>query len=183
MKDAPDPVKLPSLPPVAPQHDESLSDLLAAFDVESLGYGDAMAGVNQLAVFALTLANLAPPSSCVIVPGGRRLSIGCNLLTSGPGVTSALRDEVLPALSRCQDNLLSQLTSLIRKDAAEEVRPTERRWYLEVEPEGNQGETALLDLFGKGSFYLPYDEWQCVLSEPPTSGLARHGNHVLYGSI
>ena len=89
-----------------PDYTIELSALQRAFQVESLGDGNRMAGVNQLAAMAIVLANLARPMSGIVTREGRRLEVGCSLLATGPMVTSAILDEVVTPVRRCQDNLL-----------------------------------------------------------------------------
>lgn len=152
-----------------------LSALQRAFQVESLGDGNRMAGVNQLAAMALTLANLARPGSCIVTPEGRRLQIGCNLLATGPLVTSAILDEVVTPVRRCQDTLLSQLNRLLKADKAEEANGVNRRWKLNGNPKTSAGEEALFDLMAGDPDLAPLFEtregqWVKVVTVAPSEG-------------
>jgi len=155
----------------------ALSTLLRVFQVDALGDGQPDVGVNQLAAMAITLANLARPGSGIVTPEGRLLQIGTNLLTTGPMVTGAIIDEVVSPTRRCQDNLLSQLSRLLKENQAEDARHPERRWRLQSELKPSAGETALFGLFQEGSEMGPMigthaNEWRKVVSTAPSMGFA-----------
>ena len=163
--------------PALPDGGAELSRLLGAFRVDSLGDGDSVAGINQLASMAIALADLARPGSGIVTPQQRRLKIGCSILAAGPGTASGILDEVLPPVRKCQDNLLAQLNRLIKNDKEEESRTNGRRWVLNVNPRPCAGETALFDittgdpelgpLFGTRA-----DQWVEVVAAYPTEGMA-----------
>lgn len=155
-------------------HDvENLLALQSAFDVASLGDGDAVAGINQLAAMAVALANLALPRSGIVTPEGRRLEVGCNLLATGPRVTSSILDEVIAPISRCQNNLVAQVTRLLKHDSAEEARGLNRSWKLDGKTYPSTGETALLDLMTGDPDEDPLftnrrDQWLKVVTDAPS---------------
>jgi hypothetical protein len=79
---------------------------------------------------------------------------------------------VVTPVGRCQDNLLGQLTRLLKNDAAEGNKPTPRQWFLS-KGQPNQGEKALLQIMTRDQDFPPLfgsvqDEWKQVLSEPPS---------------
>ncbi|MEX2580597.1 MAG: hypothetical protein WD342_16185 [Verrucomicrobiales bacterium] len=164
------------------QTDHHLANFLASFDTTQLGEGDIDAGANLLAAMAVTLGNLARPGSGIRPPSGRLLPVGTNLLATGPLVSSLVIDEVVTPVGRCQDNLLAQLTRLLKDDATERAKETPRQWVLSKGPQCNEGENALLQLMTRDSDLAPLmrsreDEWMSVLSEPPAhrlEDLVRH---------
>ena len=130
-----------------------LQQLLTTFDAAGLGEGDLDAGANLLAAMAITLANLAGPGSGLRTKEGRLIPVGCNLLASGPLVTSMILDEVVTPVGRCQDNLLAQLSQLVEDDKAEEARGERnlpRRWELSKGAEASSGENAVFRLMING---------------------------------
>ena len=158
------------------QTDLHLAKFLASFDATQLGEGDINAGANLLAAMAVTLGNLARPGSGIRPPSGRLLPVGTNLLATGPLVSSLVIDEVVTPVGRCQDNLLAQLTRLLKDDATERVKETPRQWALSKGPKSNAGESALFQLMTRDSDLPPLmgsreDEWLAVLSEPPADRL------------
>ena len=161
---------------VRPSDTVEFPTLQRAFRVESLGDGNRMAGINQLATMAIVLANLARPGSGIITPEGRRLEVCCSLLASGPAVSSAILDDVLTPVRRCQDNLLSQLDRYHKSDVAEASRETGRRWEANS-PSPDAGESALFDL-AVGNPDIPplfgdrADQWMDVVASAPSESVA-----------
>ena len=156
---------------------DKLRHLFTAFDVRALGEGDEVAGLNVLAAAALSLANLASPGSGIQTPGGRLIRVGCNLLASGPLVTSMILDEVITPIARCQNNLLAQLTRLLEEDKAESkrVRPNRpRSWSFSVANFSNPGEESLSELMTEKRgisvppFDVRHDQWLRVVSWAPS---------------
>ncbi|QTN31215.1 hypothetical protein HZ994_02345 [Akkermansiaceae bacterium] len=150
----------------------SLQRLLSAFNVTDLGEGDPITGCNLLATMAVTLGNLSQPGSGLRSTDGRLLPVSCNLLATGSLLGSLVIDEVVTPVGRCQDNLLGQLTRLLKNDAAEGNKPTPRKWSL-AKGQPNQGEKALLQIMTRDQDFPPLfgsiqDEWKQVLSEPPS---------------
>ena len=152
---------------------EELPALLEAFQIDALGYGNSMAGTNQLAAMAIMLANLPPPGSGIVTPEGRRLEVGCDVLTEGPLVTGGVLDEVVRPMRRRQDILLSQLERLLKDDEEEERQAPNRRWTLNHSPKPSEGETAFFTLMTSGPDYIPLsgsrgDQWLDAVEEPPS---------------
>lgn len=150
----------------------SLQRLLTSFNVTDLGEGDPVIGCNLLATMAVTLGNLSQPGSGLMSPDGRLLPVSCNLLAAGSLLNSLVIDEVVTPVGRCQDNLLGQLTRLLKNDAAEGNKPTPRQWSL-AKGQPNQGEKALLQIMTRDQDFPPLfgsvqDEWKQVLREPPS---------------
>jgi len=166
---------------VRPSDTVEFPTLQRAFRVESLGDGNRMAGINQLSAMAIVLANLARPGSGIITPEGRRLEVCCSLLATGPVVSSAILDDVLTPVRRCQDNLLSQLDRYHKSDVAEASRETGRRWEANS-PSPDAGESALFDLAAGNPDIPPLfgdrkDQWIDVVASAPSesvAGLVRH---------
>jgi hypothetical protein len=164
----------------APECSEELATLLEAFQVTDLGDGCASTGVSQLAAMAIVLSNLARPESGIITPDGRFFEIGCNVLTTGPQVSSAVLDSVVKPVDRCQNTLLAQLDRLLKEDIAEEARGVNRRWTLTRDQLPTGGEGALLQLMSGDPQIAPLvgdtsDQWLQVLMDGPT---ARFGDLI-----
>lgn len=147
--------------------------LQSAFGVDSLGDGNRMAGINQLSAMAIVLANLASPGSCIMTKEGRRLEVGCSLLSSGPLVTGSILDEIVTPVRRCQDTLLEQLSRLLKADKAEGAREADRRWNLNSNPKQSAGEADLFDLMAGDPDIGPLfasreDQWANVVTAAPS---------------
>jgi hypothetical protein len=156
---------------------KELQKLLTTFDVIGLGEGDRIAGSNLLAAIAVTLANLSRPGSGILTPGGRLIPVGCNLLASGPLVTSLVLDEVVTPVGRHQANLLAQLERLLEDDAAEGAKSTPRQWTLSRDTKASPGENALFRLATSSSDMPPpfgtyEDEWASVVGDAPSQRFA-----------
>lgn len=156
--------------------DVALAKLLTSFRATQLGEGDVIAGANLLAAMAVTLGNLARPGSGIKYPGGRLLPVGSHLLATGPLVSSLVVNEVVAPVGRCQDNLLAQLTRLLKDDATQRAKTTPRNWVLSKGPKSNRGENALFQLMTGDPETPPptasnEDMWMAVLSEPPAHRL------------
>ena len=155
---------------------QHLTQLFSQFDVTSLGEGDPVTGANLMATMCVTLGNLARPGSGLLSPDGRLLPVGSNLLATGSLLSSLVINEVVTPVGRCQDNLLGQLTRLLKNDAAEADKATPRQWSLSKVSESNQGENALFQLMTRDQDMPPLfssiqDEWKQVISEPPSQRL------------
>ena len=156
--------------------DNRLSSLLTTFQAAQLGDGDLVVGTNQLAAMAITLANLARPGSGIKTPTRRIYEVGCNVLGTGPLMTSVILEELVPPVRRCQNNLLAHLTRLRQKDAAEATRAPSRRWNLSNGPKPNAGEDALFYIATADPNIGPLigergDEWIDVVSDAPPEKL------------
>jgi hypothetical protein len=82
-----------------------LANLLQGMDVNSLGDGDPVIGVNLLACMACTLANLAPDDGTVTHPDGTSARLGTSLWVMGSAITGRVVDEVVTEVNRRQNNL------------------------------------------------------------------------------
>ena len=132
---------------------DDLRIFLATFGAADLGEGDINAGANTSAAMLVTLADLARPGSGLLTKEGRLVPVGCNLLASGPLVSSILLDEVITPVGRCQDTLLAQLGRLLEDDEAEAERSERnlpRRWELSKRSKASPGENALFGLMTRG---------------------------------
>ena len=160
-----------------PESNPPLNELLASFDTLQLGEGDPAAGANLLAAMAITLANLARPGSGILMPNGRLLQVGCDLLASGSLATSLILDEVVTPVGRCQANLLAQLERLLEDDAAESAKSTPREWKISRSTKASHGEQAMFRLATSHPDMPPLfgsyaDEWATVVGETPSQHLA-----------
>lgn len=156
--------------------DLNLADFLTTFDATELGEGDPIAGANLLAAMAITLGNLAKPGAGIQLPSGRLLPVHTNLLATGSLISSLVTDEVMAIVGRCQDNLLAQLTRLLRDDAAEQAKETPRQWALSKGPTATRGEKALFHLMTRDPDFPSIEgtregEWVEVLAERPAQRL------------
>ena len=164
---------------MTPKEASSLHHFLIAFDAQTLGEGDAIAGSAVLAASAVTLANLAQPGSGIQTPEGLLLRVGCNLLASGSLTTNLILDGVVTPVGCCQANLLRQLRRLLKDDATEASRADrglQRKWVLSDGPNANASEQALFGLMTSGTDNPPLigsheDEWARVVAAAPTERL------------
>lgn len=124
---------------------QHLAHLLTTFNATSLGEGDPVTGCNLLATMAVTLGNLSQPGSGLRSPDERLLPVACNLLATEPLLSSLVIDEVVTPVGRCQDNLLGQLTRILKNDAAEGNKPTPRKSALGEGSAESGGEGAAPD--------------------------------------
>jgi hypothetical protein len=91
--------------------------LLQLFNAESLGEGDLVAGANVLAAKCISIANLHPPGTCLIISDGKRLQVGMSFVTSG-GLTSSLVSEtVLDPIAIIQNNVVDHLSADAKRSA------------------------------------------------------------------
>jgi hypothetical protein len=161
---------------MSPKDEKELQKFFTTFDVIGLGEGDRVAGLNLLAATAVTLANISRPGSGILTPGGRLIPVGCNLLASGPLVTSLVLDEVVTPVGRHQANLLAQLDRLLEDDAAEGAKSTPRQWTLSRATKPSPGEQALFRLATSSSdmplFGTYEDEWASVVGDAPSQRFA-----------
>lgn len=99
-----------TLPPNPAKDDlQQGARMLHRFNAMSLGEGDLMAGGNTLAAMAITLANIAPPGSCLVDgENGGSIPVGMNTLVSGGLSCHLISDRVLKVLQELQGNLYAQ---------------------------------------------------------------------------
>jgi hypothetical protein len=90
-----------------------LANLLQGLDVNSLGDGDPVVGVNLLACMACTLANLAPDDGTVTHPDGATARLGTSLWVMGSASTGRVVDEVVTEVNRRQNNLTTNTEDYI----------------------------------------------------------------------
>ena len=154
---------------------DCLRQLLTAFDARALGEGDEVAGLNVLAAMAIILANIARPGSGICTPDGQLIRVGCNLLASGPLVTNMILDEVVTPVACCQNNLLAQLTRLLKAEKQQSRKPSPDRTMSEGDP-SNPGENCLFQLMTAEGRVNPQidsrrDQWLQVVSCAPSEHL------------
>jgi hypothetical protein len=90
--------------------------LLHQFDALTLGEGNLMAGSNLLAAMALTIANTAPPGSCLTDPNdGTSIPVGMNVLTHGSLSCSLVEDNVLRVIENRQSNVFGHIHQKLAK--------------------------------------------------------------------
>lgn len=153
----------------APPSDSSeLRHLLTSFDVQSLGEGDEVMGMNLLAAMAVTLANIARPGIGLMLPDERIIPVGCDLLASGPLLSPMTLDNVVAPVARSQANLLGQLARFARTEKQQRGSP---ECPVVERPQG-AGERSLATLMtvpeGEMISPSPEHEWLRVLDFPPT---------------
>ncbi len=97
--------------------------LFRQFDVLALGEGDPTAGVNTLAVMALTLACIAPPRSCLASEkDGSRIMVGMGMLVTGALSCSLVEDRVLEVLQTRQNHLYGHVRQALEVQKAKAAR-------------------------------------------------------------
>lgn len=105
--------------------------LLHQFNAVSLGEGNVMAGGNTLAAMALTLANIAPPGSCLVDrDDGSRVPVGMNVMVSGGLSCGLVSDRVLAPLRSVQDNLFAHIRQQVERRKNGEKRTSETSMFL-----------------------------------------------------
>jgi hypothetical protein len=121
-----------TLPPTPEKDDlQQAAALLHRFNALSLGEGDLMAGGNTLAAMAITLANIAPPGSCLVDgEDGAHVPVGMNTLVSGGLSCGLVSDRVLRVLQELQGNLLAHIRQQDERRKKGEKRITEASMFL-----------------------------------------------------
>ena len=148
--------------------------LLHQFDALSLGEGNLTAGGNTLAAMALTLANIAPPGSCLVDDeDGTRVPVGMNVLVNGALSGSLINDRVLKVLQELQDNLFAHIRQRLERRKEGEKRITEASAFL-----GSQEDPApptVLDRLGKDDHFNEKHfeaELRTLLRPPANTGVS-----------
>lgn len=141
--------------------------LLHQFNALALGEGSLNAGANTLTAMALTIANVAPPGSCITDGEGARVSVGMNLLVHGPLSCAIIDDYVLAVLAKLQGNVYGHIRQRLARKKQRQSRISETTLFP------NKGEKdptpTVLDRLEKNSFLndaLFESEWRNLLQPP-----------------
>ena len=101
---------------------KSVATLLRQFDALALGEGDLTAGANTLTAMALSLANTAPPRSCVFdEKDGVQINVGMGMMVSGALSCGLVEERVLTVLQTRQNNLYDHVSQEIEERKAKLV--------------------------------------------------------------
>lgn len=141
--------------------------LLQQFNALALGEGSLTAGANTLTAMALTIANLAPPGSCITDGQGARVSVGMNLLVHGALSCAIIDDHVLAVLAKLQGNVYGHIRQRLARNKQRQSNVTESSLFH------NKGEKdptpTVLDRLEKNSFINDASfelEWRSLLKPP-----------------
>lgn len=141
--------------------------LLHQFNALSLGEGSLNAGANTLTAMALTIANLAPPGSCITDGDGARVSVGMNLLVHGALSCAIIDDHVLAVLAKLQGNVYGHIRQRLARKKQRQSRVSENTLFP------NKGEKdptpTVLDTLEKNHFINDASfelEWRSLLQPP-----------------
>lgn len=126
-----------------------VSALLHQFEAVSLGEGSIAAGGNTLAAMALTLANIAPPGSCLSDNEGTRVQVGMNLLVNGGLSCSLISDRVIVPLQKLQGNIFGHIVQRVERRNAEDKRISDTNAFLGKEQKGEPAPPCVLDRLEK----------------------------------
>jgi hypothetical protein len=125
--------------------------LLHQFNALSLGEGNLNAGVNTLAAIALTLANIAPPGSCLVdSDDGTRIPVGMNVLVSGGLSCGMVEDRVLTVIEARQNNIYAHISQKLERGKLREKRVSEVSAFLGTDEK--EKPPTLLDRLEKGAY-------------------------------
>ena len=160
-----------TLPPTESKDDlQQAALLLDQFNVASLGEGNLTAGINTLAVMALTIANLSPPGSC-LVDGeeGTSIPVGMHVLVNGALSCSLVKDRVLAVVESIQNNLYRHIRLQMVRAKKRENRISETSAFLGKEEEREA--PTLLDRLKKGAHFneLEFEAQLRSLLQPPAN--------------
>lgn len=142
--------------------------LLDQFNAASLGEGNLTAGINTLAVMALTIANLSPPGSCLVDNDkGTSIPVGMNVLVNGALSCSLVKDRVLAVIESQQNNLYRHIHLQMVRAKKRENRISETTVFLGKEEEKEA--PTLLDRLKKGAHFneLEFEAQLRSLLQPP----------------
>jgi hypothetical protein len=160
-----------ALPPTPAKDDlQQSAALLHRFNVLSLGEGDLMAGGNTLAAMAITLANIAPPGSCLVDgEDGTSIPVGMNTLVSGGLSCGLVSDRVLKVLQELQGNLFAHIWQQVERRTKRDKRITEASAFLGKEEDPVP--PTVLDRLGKDAYFNEryFEEELRGLLRPPAS--------------
>ncbi len=159
-------------PPSNPAKDDlqQAAGLLHRFNAVSLGEGNLTAGGNTLAAMALTLANIAPPGSCLVDgEDGTRIPVGMNMLVSGGLSCSLISNRVIAPLKVLQDNLFAHIRQQVERRSARDKRVTEASAFLATKEDPPP--PTVLDRLGKDSYFNEkhFEEELCGLLRAPAN--------------
>lgn len=101
--------------------------LSVLFDLDDLGEGNPVAGLNTLTMMALTLANIVPSDSRLNHKTGSE-TIGCGFLAAGPLATSHF-NEVFDVLLEIQNNIVLNKEVMLLAVAREAAKPNTLRTF------------------------------------------------------
>jgi hypothetical protein len=176
-----------TLPPTPTKDDlQRVATLLHRFNTLSLGDGNQMAGGNTLAAMAITLANIAPPGSCLIDQNfGTTISVGMNTLVSGGLSCGLIDDRVLKVLQELQGNLFAHIKQQVERRKKRGSRVSETSMFL-----GKIEESVLptvLDQLGKNNHFNEQhfkQELRALLLPPANAGVSEiTDSPVVYAGI
>jgi len=161
------PSEITTLAPLPSGDVQEAATLLHQFNALSLGEGNLNAGANTLTAMALTIANLAPPGSCLTDDDGTSVSVGMNLLVRGAFSCSIIDDRVLAVLQKLQGNVYAHIRQRLERKMQGEGRVSETKLFP------NKGEKdrppTLLDRLEKNEFMTDASfesEWRSLLRSP-----------------
>ena len=162
-----------TLPPTPAKDDlQQSAALLHRFNVLSLGEGDLMAGGNTLAAMAITLANIAPPGSCLVDgEDGTSIPVGMNTLVSGGLSCGLVSDRVLKVLQELQGNLYAHIRQQVERRSKKDKRITETSAFLGKEEDPVP--PTVLDRLGKDAYFNEQyfeEELRGLLRAPANAG-------------
>lgn len=148
--------------------------LLHQFDALSLGEGNLTAGGNTLATMALTLANIAPPGSCLVDgENGTSIPVGVNTLVSGGLSCGLVSDRVLKVLQELQGNLYAHIRQQVERRKKRDKRITEASAFLGKEEDPVP--PTVLDRLGKDAYLKEVhfeEELRGLLRAPANAGVS-----------
>lgn len=148
--------------------------LLHLFDAVSLGEGNLNAGANTLAAMALTLANIAPPRTCLVDSGdGTRVPVGMNVLVSGALSGSLIKDRAIAPLQSLQDSLFGHIRQRLERRKQGEKRITEASAFLGIQED--PAPPTVLDRLGKDNHFNEKHfeaELRTLLRPPANAGVS-----------
>jgi hypothetical protein len=147
--------------------------LLDQFNVASLGEGNLTAGINTLAVMALTIANLSPPGSCLVDDEeGTSIPVGMHVLVNGALSCSLVKDRVLAVVESIQNNLYRHIRLQMVRAKKRENRISETSAFLGKEDEREA--PTLLDQLKKGAHFNEVEfeaQLRSILRPPMNPGV------------
>ena len=164
-----------ALPPTPAKDDlQQAAALLHRFNALSLGEGNLMAGGNTLAAMAITLANIAPPDSCLVDgENGTSIPVGVNTLVSGGLSCGLVSDRVLKVLQELQGNLFAHIRQQVERRKKRDKRITEASAFLGKEEDPVP--PTVLDRLGKDAYLKEAhfeEELRGLLRAPANAGVS-----------
>ena len=153
------------------EDNRNLHALLNAFDVVHLGEGDVIAGANQLAAMACSLANLERPGSGLLTRDGQSIAVGTSMLVSGSYSSSLISEKIISGLATRQNNLTARFCRGRTRETGKGNDNADLPQTVSPDFAGNWAETLMQQLCQPGAIGDPQANecWGALVRiTPPT---------------